>query len=300
MSSPPAATPADWLRLLRWHHGVKNLFVLAAPFFGGRLLEVGLWLPLFWALLAFSLCASGVYAGNDAADRDSDRRHPRKRLRPVAAGKIRPRHATLAAAGLAVGGLGLAAALCPPPVVPLLVTYLVLNLIYSGEAKNWPVLDLLFIASGFVLRVLVGAAATATPVSAWLLACVIASTLFLAAAKRRSERSALDNPAPGLFHHRPVLAAYPPRLLEACCWLFATTALGVYASYAWTEKSPVVALLTVPLAGAGLLRYGLLTRPGATHQASGENPELLLWKDPLLAGLILAWGTILAVGIYLD
>lgn len=298
-SMKPAATPADWLRLVRLHHGFKNLFVLAAPFFGGRLLQPELWPPLGLAILCFALCAGAVYALNDAADHDSDRRHPRKRRRPVAAGRISPRQAVIAALGLALAGLGLAAFLAPTGLVHVLLGYLLVNLLYSGGLKEWPVLDLIVVASGFVLRVIAGSVSSTTQTSAWLILCTALSTLFLAAAKRRSERAASATSEPGLFHHRPVLESYPAWVLELLCWVSATAAAAAYALYAWTEQGAVVAALTAPLAVAGLVRYGLLTRPGSRTSAEGESPELLLWKDPILLGLILAWGLILAIAVYL-
>lgn len=173
-----------WLQLLRVHQWPKNGFVLAALLFGQRLSDAASIRSALLAAALFCLASSMVYLLNDLLDREQDRAHPRKCKRPIASGRVQPRSATiLLAAGILL--------LLPltwfwlPVMLPHVLIYLGLNLFYSTFGKGIPLLDILLVASGFVIRVLAGAAVIAVPASSWLLLCTGALAFFLAAAKRR-------------------------------------------------------------------------------------------------------------------
>jgi 4-hydroxybenzoate polyprenyltransferase len=143
----------DWIRLIRPQQWIKNAFVLTPLLFSGKFLDLGADLRAGLAFLSFCLLASAVYAWNDILDRDGDRQHPIKRLRPVAAGRIGVSAAAWLGAILA--GFGLAGcAILGQPVLMVAVAYLALNVLYSFRLKQIVVLDVFCVAGFFVLRLL--------------------------------------------------------------------------------------------------------------------------------------------------
>jgi 4-hydroxybenzoate polyprenyltransferase len=272
-----AATALPALRLLRPHHWLKNVFVLLpVPFAlaAGARIDAA----VFGAgLVGFCLLSSAVYAMNDVRDAEADRRSPRKRGRPVAAGAVSPASAwTLAAAALAAASL-LAASTGLPRVMALFGAYLALNAAYSFGAKHVPLLDVFVLASGFVLRVLVGCALVQAPPSRWLLLCSSALALFLAFAKRRGDL------VEGVgADHRPALAGYSQAYLDAAMGICAGIALLAYALYCGDAR------VLVPgreLAGLPFAAFGILeTLRVAYVEGRGASPvELALRHAPLQA-----------------
>ena len=177
---------------LRPQQWTKNLFVLAALPFGQKLFEPA---AVAMALAAFAIfCAlSGVvYLVNDLSDRENDRRHPTKRLRPIAAGESGAAGARRCAAGLLAAGALAAAVWIGPTFAAASAAYLTLFALYSRWLKHLVIIDVLSIAIGFVLRTYAGAAAIAVPVSDWLLVCTVLLALFLGLSKRRHEITLLS------------------------------------------------------------------------------------------------------------
>lgn len=144
------------------------------------------WRDVLQALVSFSLLASSVYVMNDADDVESDRAHPSKRKRPFASGELDLKHAPWICGGLALAGYGTALGL-PVSFVMLLVLYSAANVLYSKRIKRVPGLDVLFLTAMFLIRILAGGAATAIPVSSWLLAFSFCFFLSLATLKRAQE-----------------------------------------------------------------------------------------------------------------
>jgi 4-hydroxybenzoate polyprenyltransferase len=157
---------------------VKNLFVLAPVVFGFRLFDPAALGRSLLAALAFCLASGGVYVLNDLMDRESDRNHPVKRDRPLASGAVPVPAALVLLGACAAGGLGAAWALSPR-CAGILSAYLALNLAYSLRLKHLAVLDIFCVALGFLLRVLMGGAASAVPVSQWILVMTFLTALFL-------------------------------------------------------------------------------------------------------------------------
>lgn len=266
----------DLTTLLRPQQWTKNL--LAVPL---ALLDAPAWTAatvgrVGWAVLLFTLASSLVYVVNDVADRHLDRGHPGKRSRPVASGRISPTLAWTIAAVL-TGLLGTAVVVGPDIAWWPLAGYLVLNLAYSRWLKHVPLVDISVVAAGFVLRVLLGYAATGGPVSAWLLTTVFATCLLLILGKRRQEL-AVDGAA-----HRPALRGYNLGLADQLITVNATVAVLGFLLYLNSE-APVGAhrdallLAAVPLTLFGISRYlqAVLVRRG------GGDPVRTLLRDRLI------------------
>lgn len=268
-----------WITLLRIHQWPKNLFVLAGLLFGARWTEAAAWDSALETLALFCLASSLVYLWNDLRDLEADSHHPLKRLRPLPAGLIR----ISAARGVLGAGLLLLALwiVVGQPAAALHVSlYLLLNLGYSLGLKRVPVLDLLLITAGFVLRVLAGTHAVAVPTSSWILLCSGALAFFLAVAKRR-----LDAPDEGRLEG-PTFRGYQPALLEQLLSMSAGWTVLYYGLYC-SELNQQQAgrhnfLLTLPFVLFGVLHY--LRR---VQEMKGSGRSLLL--DLPLAATVAGW-----------
>ncbi|MFZ5823579.1 MAG: decaprenyl-phosphate phosphoribosyltransferase [Bacillota bacterium] len=278
-----------YIRLLRPRQWIKNGLVLAALLFSGKLLDLT---SVAWSALAFaafSLAASAVYCYNDAFDAERDALHPRKRLRPVAAGAVARPIAFLLAALLAGGGL-LAAAYVDKRLGGVILLYLVINLLYSIWLKHMVFLDILAVASGFVLRALGGAFAISVPVSKWFLVVVMLLSLFLAVGKRRHEALTVSDAA----DHREVLAEYPIQLLDQLVGVLSGAVIVTYLLYALeSHRPPLFALTGLPVI-YGLFRYLYLVY---RREEGGAPEETLLSDLPLLLAVGL-WGVCSGAIIY--
>jgi decaprenyl-phosphate phosphoribosyltransferase len=284
--------PLALVRAARPRQWPKNLLVFAAPLAGDSLgRDDG---PAYALVAAAAFCAASVavYLVNDVLDVDRDRRHPVKRHRPIATGEIRRFHAVLIA--LVCAALAIAAG--PVVRVPLLAFivagYLGLSLLYSLVLKHVPVLELAFVASGFMLRVLGGAAATHVVPSVWFLLVCSLGALLVATAKRFTELTVLGDQA---VRHRPAMRWYRPATLRLTQRLTTIAMLITYALWAlgehgaWLRGWHVVS--AVPLAAA-LSRFDRLTARPTTRPV-----EDLLTRDPAMAGFELAWLLSFAAGL---
>lgn len=274
---------------------MKNLFVLAPLVFSKHLLEP--W-PVAKAAAAFALfCAvSGVvYIINDLRDVEADREHPIKRRRPIASGALPKRSAKIFAGTLAVLAFGGGVAL-DLGFVAFLFGYLGLNLVYTIGLKKIPYLDVGSIATGFLLRVLAGAAVIDVKASIWLMICTGLLAAFLGFGKRASELSALGVRA---AKHRPVLDKYRLSHLKVTLALFGLATLAAYAAYTISPHTRSFfgtenLYWTIPFAAFGLLRFGqLLMRRGVD-----ESPTETMLKDaPFIINLVV-WFVSVVVIIY--
>lgn len=274
------------LASLRPHQWIKNLLVLAAPAAAGVL--DARWQAVLVATAVFCGASSAVYLANDVADAAADRSHPVKSARPVASGAVPPGVALAASAVLAAGSLAAAAAL-DAGAAWIVAVYLAVHAAYSLGAKHVAVLDVMMVASGFVLRAAAGAAAADVPVSSWFVAVVAFAALTVAAGKRASELSRAGGEG------RAVLRDYTPGFLSQVQTLGAGGALVAYVLWAFElsggDGSLAVELSVVPFALA-LLRYLLLSAHGRT-----EAPEEAILSDRVLAVAGVAWAALFAVGI---
>jgi len=289
------STAAKLLVSMRPGEWTKNLFVFAGLLFGQRLIDPTAVVRSGGAFAIFCALASVVYLVNDVMDREQDRQHPRKRLRPIASGALRSSTAILMAIVLATGALG-AAWWMGPSFGAVATAYVSLLVLYSGPLKHIVIIDVLTISIGFVLRVVAGAVAVAVPMSPWLLICTILLALFLGLSKRRHELTLL---ADGAIGHRRILQEYSPYLLDQMIGVVTASTLMAYILYATShetaEKFGTSLLgLTIPFPLYGIFRYLYLVH----HREGGGSPaELLLNDRPLLACVAL-WAVAVAVIIY--
>jgi 4-hydroxybenzoate polyprenyltransferase len=281
---------------LRPRQWVKNFFVFAGLVFGQRLFTSSFW-PALAAFLIFCALSGAIYLVNDVADRDRDRQHPKKRERPVAAGRLSVRAATGVAVVLVAGGL-VAAAMLSTGLFLVAVAYVVLLTAYSAWLKHVVIVDVLTVAVGFVLRALAGTLAIDVAISGWLLICTILIALFLALGKRRHEYLALDGDA---GRHRPILAEYSAGLLDQMIAVVTASTVTAYALYTMSPETVAkfhTQLLpaTLPFVLYGIFRYlYLLYR----RQLGGNPSELFLHDRALLintacwvaAVLLIIYGT---------
>ena len=277
-----SARPRQW---------VKNLLVYFAFLFTINV-EWSLDAPgealalLGQSTLAFLLlCAvsGAVYLVNDWADRERDRLHPRKRHRPIAAGRLKPGVALAAAGLLGVGGVG-ASFLLAPGFGAVMLLYLLMMLGYSFLFKHLVIVDVLLLGAGFVLRAAAGAAVISAPISPWLYVVTGLGALFLGFGKRRSE---LVNAHENSVNQRGILQEYTPELLDHLISVVAPSALLAYMLYTFTAANLPAnnsMMLTIPFVAYGLFRYLYLIH----RRGVGERPEDALLTDlPLLVTLAL-------------
>jgi len=283
------------LRSLRPAQWAKNVFVLAPLVFGGMLLDSRVTLRALLALAAFCCASSAVYLINDLRDREEDRRHPLKRLRPIAAGTLKVPVAVLAVLALA-GAAALLSARLGRPFALVLGTYFVLNVLYTLWLKHMVILDVMSIAISFVLRVEAGSTATGIEVSRWLFLCTIFLALFLAFSKRRHEITLLAHEASG---QRPVLDHYSPAFLDQMINVVTASSVVSYALYAVAPETVAKyhtpdLVYTIPLVLYGIFRYLYLM-----YQRPGErNPtEAILRDAPFLINILL-WGLVVVWIVY--
>lgn len=291
---PPTArrSSTEWVLLHRPVQWTKNAVVLSALVFGGQAGSSTQIARALIAVVAFCLASSAGYIWNDWRDRERDRLHPEKRLRPIASGRIRPRSALLWSVVLLFASLILSA-LVSPLLSLVVATYTVLMATYTARLKHLPVIDVVIIATGFVLRAIAGAVAVAVPMSRWLVVCTFLLALFLGFGKRRHELVALGNMA---VLHRPALGGYSKRMLNVLIALTAGLTLAAYIGYAATTPTVTThwpMLLTVPLVAFAIGRYLILV----LRRDSGGSPELLLLRDVPLIVAIVCWS--LAIGAIL-
>lgn len=275
-----------WLRLLRPYQWVKSGFVFVGLVFGHAWHDAATLQAVLLAAAAFSLAASAVYVGNDLADRERDRQHPTKRLRPLASGAISV-GAALAAGGACLGLALLLAWIASPAVLAIILVYLALNVAYSLGLKHVVLLDVFIIAAGFMLRLLAGTFGVGIAPSHWLLLCGLMLTLLLGFAKRRAELKALAGDAAG---HRKVLDDYDPLLLDKLIGICASASIVTYSLY--TVAADTAALhgaghlvLTVPFVVYGIFRYLFLLH----RRKGGGDPAAELLRDPHLLGACAGW-----------
>jgi len=264
-----------YLKLLRPKQWTKNLLVFAALLFTHGYSDP---LAIKRSLMAFvvmCLISSAAYIVNDLRDAERDRAHPAKRFRPIAAGQVKPPAAVGIAIALAVIAL-LIMLLLGKKVLVLAGIYLLLQLLYNLTGKQVAVLDVFLIASGFVLRAVLGAAAINVNISAWLLLCTGSLALLLGFGKRRHEFILQGEKR---SESRSSLLGYNKQRLDALVVMTATASALCYAIYALESPTAVkypALVLTNLFVFYGICRYVLLI---FVFDEGGE-PEQILLRDP--------------------
>lgn len=282
------------IRAMRPHQWVKNVFVLAALAFTvverGSIEGLGESLTgLALAFFAFCLGASAIYLVNDVMDVESDRMHPVKRLRPIAAGELSIPAAYAASAACIGGALTLGFLAGGELNVAVVVgCYIAMNFAYSVKLKHVVIVDAFIIATGFLLRVGAGGLAAGVPLSHWIFLCTFFLALFLALCKRRAETDLLGE---GRGEHRAILRDYNTGFLDQMVTILAACTIVCYTMYTVSpetvEKFGNRGLVgTVPFVVFGLARYMLLVQT----QKGGDNPtKVLLGGDAMFVANGLCW-----------
>lgn len=277
-----------------WHYG-KNLLVFVPLFFSGQLFSNPQALrSACMGFVAMSLTASGIYAINDCADAQQDRKHAVKRLRPVASGRISPGGAkALAAALLCMAGAPLAAGLFSPAGALCWAIYVAMNVGYSALGwKNRPIWDVTIVALGFVLRILYGAELTGTPASKWLLLTVLTGSYYMALGKWRTELNG------GGQSVRTVLGLYTREFLDRGMQMFLTLTVVFYTLWSVDDQTAArhlygYTVCTVPVVILWVLHYSL----NIEKNGWGDPVEVIL-HDRKLLGLGAAYVALMFCLIY--
>lgn len=298
------ARPRQW---------VKNLSLYTALFFSGFLYFNHYFFTVTLAFLIFTITTSSVYIFNDILDAPIDRLHPFKKKRPIASGKLPVSVASFAS----IAGLFISFFLAWNLNVfffAMVFLYILLHFAYTLKLKQIPILDVLSIAAGFIIRVYAGGLVVNLHMSVWFLFTVVSIALFLAVGKRQSERTLLTGLTGDLKGHRATLSRYTERLLDIYTGMFANATWLSYALFTFnfapvTPKGHLLSLYTVlprtftnaklmmatvPLVIYGVMRYLQLVY----EQNKGESPERVLLSDKPLITAVILYGLLTFAIIY--
>lgn len=292
-------TLASLVKVARPIHWVKNASLFAALVFTGGLYTPTLFMKVFWAFVAFNFATSATYVINDIFDIKLDRLHPTKKDRVIASGKLPVLTAVLEAIVLIILSLTLASVL--NPLFFLAVGgYVVMQAFYSAGLKNLPILDILLIAAGFIIRVYAGAVVIDAHLSVWFLLCVISVALFLASGKRRAELNIIAKTSEIT---RKSLLRYKRELLNSYVTMFGNAAWMSWALFSFFESPKAnpnlwlflaelsktttvnkLLMITIPITIFGIMRYEALI-----FEERSEAPEKLLLTDKALIASVVLW-----------
>lgn len=287
-----------FISLLRPHQWLKNIFVFLPLFFDKKLLHIDYLVNAIWAFAAFSLAASAIYCLNDIMDIEADRRHPKKRLRPLASGKISKTQAYVIMAILISISLAIACfAFESKNLLAIIAIYIVLNIGYCIRLKHIAIVDVFIIASGFCLRVAAGGVATDIWISQWIVLQTFLLALFLAFAKRRDDVVIYNRDG---SKARKNINRYNLEFLNNAISIVATMTMMCYII--WCVSEEVIArmgtnqlYITAAFALMGVMRYLQIT---IVDNKSGSPTKILL-KDRFIHFCVAGWVATFLVLIYL-
>ncbi len=279
---------------MRPRQWIKNLVVFAALLFARKLTDPSLVLRAVAGFWEFVAASGGVYILNDLFDAERDRQHPEKARRPIACGALPAAPAIVAAALLLIASLMTGFTLSRPFGAILLV-YVALNVVYSIWLKDLVILDVMTIASGFVLRAVGGGLVIDVAISTWLIMCTILLSLFLAFCKRRTELAVLERPT----EHRAILSEYSIEFIDQ---MISVVTASTVVAYMFYTASPEVELklgthhlyATVPFVLYGIFRYLYLVH----QKGHGGNPAQALLTDRPLLACVGLWALTVIVLLY--
>lgn len=297
-------------KALRPHQWIKNLSLYGAIIFSGNLFNLNLFWQATLGFLVFSALSSASYIFNDIIDEPFDKKHPVKKNRPIASGLLKKSTATEIAFILAFAGIA-ASFFVNIYFFIMSAVFLLLHIFYTLYFKKQALLDILLIASSFLIRIFSGQVATGLHLPIWLMFSVIFLSLFIASCKRRSELSAEGATT------RPTLLQYRTQLLDFYNSTFATGTIVTYAMFTFQNPPPVfnrtvtefllftfpqligrkwLMATTLPLVLIGIMRYAQLIYE---REGSGEAPEKLVTSDKPLIWTIVAWGISIVLFTYI-
>lgn len=282
-----------YVRMLRVKHWLKNVLIFAPVFFGGALFDYEMIAKALYAFLTFGLASSVVYIINDINDVEKDRKHPTKCKRPIASGEVSMNVAKgfCVALILMIIMMSLVAVfsnIYSYVAVIWLVAYVVINLFYSICGKHIPVVDVVLLAAGFLIRLYYGAQVVQVDISAWLYLTVLAGAFYLGMGKRRNE---LKNVSDG--ETRAVLKKYNYAFLDKNMYVCIAFAEITYALWAMQSEHSGL-MYTVPVVMVIFMKYSLIIEA----DDSEGNPMDVLLGDKLLLACVLIYGLIAFFSIY--
>lgn len=274
------------LHLMRFYQYIKNLFIFIPAFFSFKIFDEVSIVNSLIAFVAFCLCASAIYIINDIIDAPLDRIHPSKSKRPIASGKVKPIVALFFALIFVVIGIFILICFLPKVIFPVTI-YVLINLLYSFKLKHIPILDIFIIASGFVIRLFVGALAINMPLSEWIIVMTFLLALFLALAKRRDDVILYENSGEKM---RKVIDGYNRQFLDIAMAISASIVMIAYILWSISTEVKLrlhsdYLYLTSVFVLAGIFRYMQIA---FVEQKSG-NPSKIVLQDKFLQGVILCW-----------
>lgn len=284
------------LKILRLHQWVKNTFIFIPLFFGGSLFDMADWTSSLVAFVAFSFAASAIYSINDIVDVEADKKHPKKCKRPIAAGLVSKRQASLLAIILAIAALALPFLLNNWMLSVVIALYLAMNLCYCIRLKHYAIIDVCIVAMGFVMRIVAGGVATDIVLSRWIVMMTFLLTLFLSFAKRRDDVLIMNETG---MAPRKNTSRYNLTFINQAITITGGVMLVCYIMY--TVSPEVIERFNSPnlymtsfFVILGLLRYIQLT---VVDERSGEPTRLVL-SDRLIQLIIAGWIISFAIIIY--
>lgn len=275
----------QYLKLLRVKHYIKNILVFIPMFFGGVIFEKRRILNAFLGFVAISLLASVIYIINDYRDIEKDRKHPKKRNRPLASGAISKRNAIVVATFLMVMVICVSVCIDNYWGMLSLMGYFILNILYSLGLKNKPIIDIVILASGFIIRVFYGGLITGVTISKWLYLLVVTGSFYMGLGKRRNELRAKTDT-------REVLKYYNEGFLDKNMYV-CVALVNVFYSL-WSIEMPDSRMIwTVPFFMVLLMCYSL-----DIEGDSDGDPVEVISHDKTLIGLIVAYAVCIFLLIY--
>jgi len=294
---------------MRPRQWTKNLAIFVGIVFAQRLLNPTLFGRSALAFGAFCLASSGIYLFNDLLDLENDRQHPKKKLRPLAAGTLPTSWAKVMIGILWLASAGLSLALFFIPTegedvfaklggtnvlfACTLASYLILMILYGLRLKHVVLLDVFIIAAGFALRILAGAVSVPVIISPWLYIVTIMLSLVLAFGKRRNELVLMEGQA---SNHRQILKEYSLPLLDQMITIVAATTIMAYSLYTFQARPGDYRLMfTIPLVLYGIFRYLYLVYV----RKEGGSPEEVLLRDRHMLGTVVLCIAVVIVVLYL-
>lgn len=288
----------NYIKLMRPKHYLKNGLILAPLFFSKEINILNKIIDVLFAFLAFSLISSTIYIINDTMDAEKDRQHPKKCKRPIASGQISKKNAIIFSILLFILSFtfhyfGNRNKLFSISTI-YLISYFFINLSYSLGLKNKPILDLVLLSAGFLLRVLYGGEITDVPISYWLYLIVITFSFYMGFGKRRGELE-----IKGDKNTREVLKKYSYEFLDKKMSIFMALTLVFYSLWTVDKKTTDVVgndlfIWTVPLVIIIFLRYSYVIELG---ESDGDPVEVLL-SDKVVISLVIVYILVTIIFFY--
>jgi 4-hydroxybenzoate polyprenyltransferase len=275
------------MRPKQWY---KNLVLFIGIIFSLNLFHIELWIDAISGFAIFCLLSGSIYIINDYMDIDKDRKHPKKRNRPLPSGRLNKYHALgFAIIFIAISMVG--AYLINLKFLTASISFFALILIYSLFLKEIIIVDIMVISTGFVLRAIAGCLAIGVLVSPWLIICTFLMALFLAIGKRRHELELLKDDAGS---HRKILEGYSLPMLDQMTSITTTSLIMSYTLYTFFANNMYL-MVTVPFAFYGIFRYMFLL----DSKGMGGEPEMLFLDKGMVLAMIL-WVGIVVWVLYLN